>query len=208
MPTPPTSPKARVGILGALILALCLHAGAASAGDAVSLTKDLDIRQVPMLDIKPEPAAAAAAAAGTELKVKASVDRSDRVYRHGDAVVLTVETSEDAYVWVYDTGTSGKVHQIFPNRHHDGNFMRANVPMRIPAEGASYQLVANHPRGAELITVIASKDAAPVDVEATGAAGPFLALRGTAGSVAKDISVSLKKSHPVWTSDQQVIYIQ
>lgn len=203
-----TSPKAPFGILGALSLALCLNAAAASAEDAASITKDLDIRQMPMLDIKPEPASAAETVSGAKLEVKASVDRTDRVYRHGDAVVLTVETSEDAYVWVYDTGTSGKVHQIFPNRHHDGNFVRANVPVRIPAEGASYQLVANHPRGAELITVIASKDAAPVDVEAAGAAGPFLALRGTAGSVAKDISVSLKKSHPAWTSDQQVIYIQ
>ena len=209
MPTPPTSPKARFGILGALTLALCLHVGAASAGDAVSLTKDLDIRQVPMVEIEPQPVAAAAAeTSGTKLKVKASVDRSNRVYRHGDPVVLIVETSEDAYVWVYDTGTSGKVHQIFPNRLQEKNFVRANAPVRIPAEGASYQLVANHPKGAELITVIASKNAAPVDVEAAGAAGPFLALRGTARSVAKDISVSLKKNHPAWTSAQQVIYIQ
>ena len=198
--------KAGFGILGVLALAACLHATSASAGDAASITKDLDIRQMPMLDIKPEPVAAATS--GTKLNVKASVDRSDRVYRHGDPVVLMVETSEDAYVWVYDTGTSGKVHQIFPNQHHEKNFVRANAPVRIPAEGASYQFVANHPKGAELITVIASKDASPVDVEAAGAAGPFLALRGTARSVAKDISVSLKKNHSAWTSGQAIIYIQ
>ena len=199
-----------LGVLGALALATCLSAPAAFGADAASITKDLDIRQMPMVitPVARNDASDSATAVSGKLRVKANVDRSDRTYRHGESLVLTVKTNEDAYVWVYDTGTSGKVHQIFPNQHHQKNFVRADVPVRIPGKGAPYQLVVNHPKGAELLTVIASKNAAPIDVEAMGAAGPFLALRGTARSVAKDISVSLKKSHPKWTSDQQVIHIQ
>ena len=191
---------------GALALTACLTAGATHPASADSVLKDLDIRQVDMAKIAPE--AQAPASSVGELNVKASVDRSDRTYRHGDKLVLTVETTEDAYVWVYDTGTSGKVHQIFPNQHHATNFVRAGAPVRIPDEDASYQLAVNHPVGQELITVIASKNDTPIDVETMGAAGPFIALRGTASSVAKDISISLKKNHPAWVSDQQVLYIR
>ena len=143
--------------------------------------------------------------------VRTAVDRPDGRYRHGESLTLTVDVTEDAYVWVFDTGTSGKVHQIFPNRFESDNYVRAGKPVAIPHEGADYQLLVSRPRGAELLTVIASKDSTPLTrdlVDETTRAGPFLTLRGDAGSVAKDLSIALKEEHPSWVSHHRVVHIE
>ena len=97
--------------------------------------------------------------------------------------MLTVETTEDAYIWVFDTGTSGKVHQIFPNKYDTGNFLAANTPLSIPQPDSKYQLAVSHPQGAELITVVASRDKVSLTPQLidTSGGGTFLALRGQRG---------------------------
>lgn len=198
------------------VAAAALGQGAAGAWAQSddSVTKDLDIRQVPMVEeiASAAPAASEGSAdAAHGLQVSAALDRPDRLYKHGDSLVLTLETSEDAYVWVFDTGTSGKVHQIFPNRYAEDNFVRGGMPVAIPGADAKYDLAVSHPRGAELVTVIASRENVPPArnlIDDGVAAGPFLALRGTASSVAKDLSVSLREDHRAWATDHQVILIQ
>ena len=173
--------------------------------------KDLDIRQVPMAKLEPAIPPNKPSATGSELLVRTAVDHADARYGDGDSLVLTVEVTEDAYVWVFDTGTSGKVHQIFPNRYEDDNFVRAGDPIAIPRQGADYQFLVSHPKGVELLTVIASKDSTPLAqglIDGQTQTGPFLALRGNAVSVAKDLSISLKKDHPRWVGHRQVIHIE
>ena len=129
---------------------------------------------------------------------------------NGDTVVLTLEVTEDAYIWVFDTGTSGKVHQIFPNRFEDNNFLRAGQPVVIPSADADYQFSVAHPAGTELLTVIASEDSVPPaqDLIDLGAeAGPYLALLGTSVSIAKDLAVALKKKKN-WAKQDIVLYVQ
>ena len=204
-------------LAAAAFLTLSFAAPQASADTAQlkvepSYLKDLDIRQRPMATsiMAPVPESAPRAA-GAALAVKTTVDRPDARYTHGDNLELSVEVTEDAYVWVFDTGTSGKVHQIFPNRHESDNFVRANAPVAIPGEGADYQLLVSHPKGAELITVIASKDNTALTqdlIDRETQAGPFLALRGDAASVAKDLSISLKKAKSNWVGHHRVIHIE
>lgn len=200
----------------AAALALGLAAAGAQAGqDGVTASvKDLDIRQAPMARIEAAQTGGAGAASGAvgKLSVSANLDRADSVYKHGEKLVLTVSTTEDAYLWVFDTGTSGKVHQIFPNRYEKNNFVRGGVPVSIPGADSKYDFAVSHPKGAELITVIASKDDTPLTrdmLERETAAGPFLALRGTASSVAKDLSVTLRgKKNGTWAKDHRVILIR
>ncbi len=191
------------------------------AGDA-AVTKDLHVSQVPMLIVESESQfagdevdfdfidAAVYQAAAATLEVNATVDRGDGgTYAAGESVRLSVEVSEDAYVWVYDTGTSGNVHRIFPNSFDKDNFVRADAPVFIPSAGADYEFKVSHPRGRELLTVIATKDASPlVDhlVDPARSGMPFAAL-GMAASVAKDISISLRDDHKVWARDVAFIQI-
>ena len=202
--------RAVVPVLTALIMMMTV-----SADEREAHLKDLHIQQMPMTELVPPLASPADASTGladasTGLAVSAKVDRSDRSYRHGETLVLTVETTEDAYVWVFDTGTSGKVHQIFPNRYESGNFLAANVPIDIPRADSKYQLAVSHPKGAELITVVASKDNTPLTPELidTSGGGPFLALRGDAASVAKDLAITLREEHSTWVKDEVVVLIQ
>lgn len=199
-----------------LVLAQLAHspASADTTEENVEATylKDLDIRQVPMSDIIELPTSGnTQSSSGPELAVKTAVDRPDARYGHGDRLVLTVEVTEDAYVWVFDTGTSGKVHLVFPNKYVSDNFVRAGSPIAIPSQEADYELLVSHPAGVELLTVIASKDGTPLAldlIDQETQAGPFLALRGDAVTVAKDLSISLKKAHPSWVGHQQLIYIE
>ena len=125
--------------------------------------------------------------------------------------MLTVKATEDSYIWVFDTGTSGKVHQIFPNRYHENNFLAAGTTLNIPPMDSDYALAVSHPQGAELITVVATKENTPLTpelVDLGASAGPFLALQGTADSVAKDLAITLRRQAAPWTKDQVVILIQ
>ena len=193
------------------MLAMMQGAGTALADSSsnASFIKDLDVRQRPMTDIvsipKPKPSA------GDALSVTASVNRSDRTYKKGDNVVLKVKTTEDAYLWVFDTGTSGKVHQIYPNRFQKNNFVAGGKTLTIPPEDAKYALAVSYPKGAELITVVASRDKTPItpaQVDSSGSAGPFRVLPGSAMSVAKDLSVTLREKKTPWAVDQVIFLIR
>ena len=175
--------------------------------------KDLDIRQAPMTEILPpvvsKPSTASAQSA--QYAVMAAVDRPDARYRDGDSLELTIQVTEDSYVWVFDTGTSGQVAQVFPNRFESDNFARAGTALTIPRQGKDYRFVVSRPAGADLLTVIASKDNAPLSqalIDQQTQAGPFLALQGNASSVAKDLSITLKESHPNWVGHQMKFYIE
>ena len=181
-----------------------------SADESEDYLKDLHIRQMPMAtELTPPPVPAGAP--GNGLAVNAWVDRPDQIYSDGETLILTVETTEDAYVWVFDTGTSGKVHQIFPNKYETANFLAANTPLSIPKSDSRYQLAVSHPQGAELITIVASKDKVdltPQQLIDTSGGGAFLALCGNASSVAKDLSITLRKQESAWVKDEVVVRIR
>ena len=199
------------GLAATMLVVLSQFAAPLANATEPSYLKDLDIRQVPMAKLEAAPVSAPNTAAGTGLVVKTAVDRPDARYGHGDTLTLTVDVTEDAYVWVFDTGTSGKVHQIFPNRYESDNFVRAGKAISIPPAGSEYQLLVSHPKGAELLTVIASKDNVPMTrnlVDDSTEAGPFLALRGDAVSVAKDLKFTLKEKPASRVVHNQVVYIE
>ena len=205
-------PAVRAAFVVATVAGLAQAIGTPAAmADTAQPFKDLDIRQLPMTEIVPAADDRGGSDIGGGLKISTTLDRPDRTYKHGDNLSLMVETTEDAYIWVLDTGTSGKVHQLFPNEYEPDNFLRAGMPIAIPRPDSDYQLAVTHPKGTELLTVIASRNNTPLTqdlVDRATAAGPFLALRGTAASVSKDISISLKKNHPDWVGHHQVLYIE
>ena len=199
------------GLSATMLVMLSQFAAPLANAEEPSYMKDLDSRQVPMAELETAPVSAQTTAASTGLVVKTAVDRPDARYRHGDTLTLTVDVTEDSYVWVFDTGTSGKVHQIYPNRYESDNFVRAGKAISIPPAGSEYQLHVSHPKGVELLTVIASKDNIPMTrdlVDQNTEAGPFLALRGDAVSVAKDLNITLKEKPASRVVHNQVVYVE
>ena len=178
-----------------LVAAAALAASAAGARAGNDWMKDLHAEQRAMAEVRPAPASAGPAAVADGLEVEVTLDRPDARYEPGDRLTLTIETSEDSWVWVFDTGAGGKVHQLFPNRYDDDNFVRAAAPLTLPRAESDYEIVVSHPPGAELLTVVASRDNAPPArdaIDRAAAAGPFFALRGSGVTVAKDLNISLR----------------
>jgi hypothetical protein len=130
------------------------------------------------------------------MTVSVGVDRPDGVYNIGDKVVLSVSVDRDAYVTVFNTGTSGKVHVIFPNEYQQDNHVLAGSPVLIPSDDADFDFIASGPPGTELITVVASTNPdSLVQPGDTMAAGPFQAYTQTAQVVAKDLQITLEAQH-------------
>ena len=195
----------RVSALAAALAAF-LQIGPAHAVDPY---KDLKVEQRAVVDRIPSTPTTASAPAGAP-KMSTKLNRADGNYRPGESVTLTVETDRDSYIWVFDTGTSGRVHQLFPNRYAKDNFVRAGKPMILPAADAKYQFVASEPVGPELLTVIASPNKASLTddlIDRKTGAGAFLALQGTGASLSKDIGITLKRDHPKAVVQHQVLRI-
>ncbi len=203
-----------LGLAAAALAAVSAPERAAAQAEQAWM-KDLRIEQLPIARLQPAPAAGEAAAGGAaarELTVNADVDRANALYEQGDTLTLTVATSEDAFVWVFDTGTSGKVHQLFPNRYDDNNFVRGGARRQVPESGAEYELVVSHPPGAELITVVAStENTLPtgdfID-EGVVTVGPFYSMRGDAATLAKDLQISLNRSEAPSAVAHRVVHVR
>ena len=190
--------------LAAVFAAVALT-GPAHAADAY---KDLSIEQRVMVDQLPV-MPANASSSEHPLNITTKLDRTDGIYKPGEELKLTVETSEDAYIWVFDTGTSGHVHQIFPNKYEEDNFVRAGQSVTLPEADAEYQYIASEPEGVELLTVIASRDNSPLTqdlIDKETLAGPFWAL-GNADSFSKDLIFVIKRDHPKSVTRHQVFRI-
>ena len=195
----------RVAALAGALAAISL-VGPMHAADPY---KDLSIQQRAMVE-HVTPAPAAAATTGSSLNLTTKLNQANGKYRPGESVALTVETNQDSYIWVFDTGTSGRVHQVFPNKFAKDNFVRGGQPITLPAADAKYRFVASEPTGVELLTVIASRDNKPLTrdlVDRETGAGPFLALQGTAASLSKDLKVTMKRNHPKSVAHHQVFRI-
>ena len=195
----------RVAVLAGALAAISL-AGPMHAADPY---KDLSIQQRAMVE-HVTPAPTAAATTGKSLNLTTKLNQANGMYRPGESVALTVETNQDSYIWVFDTGTSGRVHQIFPNKFAKDNFVRGGQPVTLPAAGAKYRFVAAEPTGVELLTVIASRDNKPLTqdlVDRETGAGPFLALQGSAASLSKDLQIAMKRNHPKSVAHHQVFRI-
>jgi uncharacterized protein DUF4384 len=77
----------------------------------------------------------AAGAASSGKPIALSVQITKTRYRPGDAVELSLKTSQAAYVYCYvQSPSNGKIQRIFPNRFARDPRVEANTPLSIPGE--------------------------------------------------------------------------
>ena len=196
----------------AAILAMVAMAGPVQAVDPYKdlIIEKLSVEQKEWLDILTPSSLPQTPSSSSPVMLTAALDRADGTYRPGEEVALTIETTKDAYVWVFDTGTSGNVHQLFPNEYATDNFIRAGRSVTLPDADAKYQFVVSPPAGFEMLTVFASTDDKPLTqdlIDRETGAGPFLALAGTAASVAKDLQIVIADGHPNSVTHHEVFRI-
>jgi Domain of unknown function (DUF4384) len=96
---------------------------------------DFEVWQAFLLRAIPTPPQQAfvAAKAADGQPIKLAVEVSKTRYRRGDAVELSVSTSQPAYVYCYvQSPTTGKIQRIYPNRFARDPRIEANTPLVLP----------------------------------------------------------------------------
>ncbi len=78
-------------------------------------------------------------------------------YRYGEFISITMESSQSCYITCFDIGTSGQIHQIFPNPHQPDHYIKANTAVTIK------NIEVTLPAGFEMIKAIATKH--PLDLD-------------------------------------------
>ncbi|ULH15066.1 DUF4384 domain-containing protein [Deinococcus sp. KNUC1210] len=80
-------------------------------------------------------------------------------YRIGEQIRVGVQTSEDAYVYLFDVNSRGEISLFVPNGYDGpkGNFVRGGSRNVFPGQGAKYTLTVGGPRGQDRILALASR---------------------------------------------------
>ncbi len=101
-------------------------------------------------------------------------------YNPGDRLTAYFQVSRNAYVYVFDIDTTGRVSLIYPNIYSENNYRRGNTTYSLP-DNSRYNLTIGGPSGTEQLVLIATPQAIR-DVEWTrrsleqGTFGPQLNL--------------------------------
>lgn len=81
-------------------------------------------------------------------------------YNIGERIVVTVRTTADAYVYLYNVRSNGEIMQFMPNSY-DGagssNYVRAGQARTFPPANARYNLQVDGPSGTDKIIALASR---------------------------------------------------
>ncbi len=81
----------------------------------------------------------------------------DAVYRNGQRVHIKFETSDDAYVVVYNIDARGGVHVLYPIEPGDDGHVRGRRAYHLPPPGADIDFVVDGPEGVEYLAIVASR---------------------------------------------------
>lgn len=205
-------------ILSRSVVALCFGvvimqvANANTINLSEAVLKDLIPEQQGMAILAPEPRHQPLLRSGEEaLKVKAWVDRKNATYRLGETVRFSIKTNKDAYITLFDVGTTGTAHVIFPNEFQRTNFVHAGETVRIPQVGASFQLKVAGKTGTELIKVIASsKRETLIEDKYLASTGPFKVVTKNIEVLSADIKQRFNQTEAEteWSVYEKVLYIR
>jgi hypothetical protein len=86
-----------------------------------------------------------------DLTIKILTNRP--TYSPKDPLVLYVDLSQDAYLYIYDINPQGKVTLLFPNGFSKNNFLKAGKHTLPPS--ADYSFIVSKPYGAESLQALA-----------------------------------------------------
>jgi Domain of unknown function (DUF4384) len=125
------------------------------------------------------------------LAVATLLDHADATYGIGETLRMAVKSNEDAYITVFNVGTSGKVIQLFPNGYQADNRIRAGQVLEVPSAASDSRIKVGGPVGVELIKVIATSKPVTVipDSHFQSGGGQFRILADGADGLERDLQV-------------------
>lgn len=102
--------------------------------------------------------------------VRVTVDREDRVYREGDLLTASVQSSADGFLYLFNRDSQGTVRCLFPNKYQQNNAIKSGERMLVPPQNVQrekekFQIVIGAPFGDEVLKAIVTTERLPFDDE-------------------------------------------
>lgn len=93
----------------------------------------------------------------SSFRVNVWVDKGEgATYYTGEKLTVYFQSNKNCYLTLFDFTPEGEVHQIFPNRWHRDNYVRAGKICQIPAPEDGFEFTIKGPPGEEIIKAIAT----------------------------------------------------
>jgi|GEM_PF-3035597 len=137
----------------------------------------------------------------TDFQIELWTGKKDGQYHIGNDLEIYLKVNKDSRVTIFDVGTSGKVHIIFPNEYQKDNTVKAGQTYRVPAKDAKWTFKLQGPAGKNILKAIATIEDVPLlEQTETRTAGIFKEINDSEKQLAKDISIALKPVNSMqWT---------
>ena len=116
-------------------------------------------------------------------------------YRIGDTVTFYFQTNRDGYVMLVNTGTSGAVTQLYPNRYSQGHAVKGRLRYSIPRQEDTYTMNVSGPPGIDLVYALFTLQPitfAETDFSRTRSI--FLSMNDRTGPLTRDINLAVKQA--------------
>lgn len=138
------------------------------------------------------------------------VNHKNNTYAIGDQVIINAKAKRDGYLTLIDVGTSGKIRQLFPNKHQSNNFLKKGDIIQVPAKKANFRYTVTGPTGTELIKAIMTTEQGNIYGKSSNSFNndiyPLTSL--TSKALRKDIVTELNTNHQGgWSEYNKVIRI-
>jgi hypothetical protein len=89
-------------------------------------------------------------------KIPLEMKVNKKIFKEGEKLLLEVKAEEDCYARLYYMNVEGKVTQLFPNEHHQDNFLPKGRVVNIPGAAWGFDLEMSAPYGMEALKLVAS----------------------------------------------------
>lgn len=129
-------------------------------------------------------------------------------YTIGEAITISVRPNQDAYIYLFDINSHGRITQLLPNRLPGGqnNYVRAGQTRTFPAGNEGFNFTVEGPAGSDQVIALASRTPLNTSQLVQFAQDPFARGQGSIEIFAETLSIIVQPI-PVqsWVTD--VAYI-
>jgi hypothetical protein len=116
-------------------------------------------------------------------------------YKVGETVTFNFETTRDGYVTLVNTGTSGAVRILYPNRYSDGQAVKGKTRYSVPRPQDSYTLTISGPPGIELVyAVLTLQPLKFVETDFSRTREAFHSVGNAVAPLTRDINIVMKET--------------
>jgi hypothetical protein len=143
-------------------------------------------------------------------KVALWTNRKNDTYKLGEEVVFYFKSNRSARLTLFNVGTSGKTHILFPNAYQKDNLVKAGKVYQFPAKQAKYFFKAEGPPGNDVVKAVATLGKVPLVKETDlKPEGEVQRVDKPQSELARDVSIALRPlKSKQWSEAVRILHVR